>query len=104
MNWMMKNNSLLAMIFVMTVLIELASAVQAQDASASKPGIRNPCLICHGKKDFKKVKEDGSVKKLYVNEEELAQSMHAEKRCIDCHSDVTLLPHAKKPNRVTCSH
>jgi len=65
--------------------------------------IENPCLLCHGKSNFKKINANGSVRLLYVNADELKKSVHSDKKCIDCHSDIVSLPHPVKLTRVVCS-
>ncbi len=62
------------------------------------------CLICHGKLGFKKVKETGKVKRLYVDTEKLNNSVHKDKKCTDCHYNVESIPHQDTPGRVNCQH
>ena len=47
--------------------------------------------------------EPATRPELYVVHGDLASSMHAELRCIDCHTDAEQLPHAAKLNRATCA-
>jgi len=63
------------------------------------------CLICHGKKDFKVEKEDGSIQLLYVDESKIRSSPHTKNSCQDCHSDIveiTALGHKKIVKKVQC--
>ncbi len=60
------------------------------------------CMICHGKKDFKKVREDGQVIHLYVDLKEIEESVHGKKICTDCHYDVIEIPHKETPKKVRC--
>ena len=60
------------------------------------------CTICHGKPTFKKVLASGQVVSLYVNEEVLAETVHWEKKCVDCHADVEEIPHREPPKKVSC--
>lgn len=61
------------------------------------------CSICHGKPDFKKVLENGKVVSLYVDEAELANSVHAGRRCEECHRDIVEIPHRGSIQRVDCT-
>jgi hypothetical protein len=63
------------------------------------------CLICHGKPDFKVIREDKSVRMLFVDENEIKSSIHPNHKCQDCHADITeitALGHTKTVKRVNC--
>jgi len=59
------------------------------------------CLICHGKKDFGIV-EEGRFKSLFVDYKELKNSVHRKFTCVQCHNDVRVIPHLKKPKKIHC--
>ena len=64
------------------------------------------CLICHGKKDFRIQREDGSFQKLYVDENTIKNSPHYNNTCQDCHSDIveiTALGHKTDVKKVQCT-
>lgn len=61
------------------------------------------CLICHGKPDLKKVLKSGRVISLYVDEDELRGSVHAERRCGECHVDIIEIPHKGRIKTVDCT-
>ncbi|MBI2837124.1 MAG: hypothetical protein HYX75_02345 [Acidobacteria bacterium] len=61
------------------------------------------CMICHGKRDFRKILDSGEVRSLYVDLNMLQKSVHAKRICVDCHSDVVEIPHAEPPKRVSCT-
>ena len=61
------------------------------------------CDVCHGKPDFKRVLKSGRTQSLYVDREAMATSVHAGKRCIDCHVDVVEIPHTTPPQPVNCT-
>ncbi|MEW5806277.1 MAG: hypothetical protein AB1756_02860 [Acidobacteriota bacterium] len=61
------------------------------------------CMICHGRKDFKKVREDGQVIKLHVDQGGIIGSVHKNKICTDCHYDVVEIPHKDTPTKVRCT-
>ncbi|MFQ5893001.1 MAG: cytochrome c3 family protein, partial [Nitrospinota bacterium] len=61
------------------------------------------CTICHGKPAFKKVLASGRVVSLYVDEAVLSESVHMERKCVDCHADVVEIPHRNPPTTVNCT-
>ncbi len=61
------------------------------------------CTICHGKVGFKKIDAAGKTRILYVDEDEIARSIHGKKTCTDCHFDVVEIPHRTRPERVQCT-
>jgi predicted CXXCH cytochrome family protein len=62
------------------------------------------CLECHKKPDVHMV-VDGREKSLFVNKEDLAQSVHNELTCVKCHSDVKPSLHrpCETAGKVACS-
>jgi hypothetical protein len=60
------------------------------------------CLTCHGKIDFKKTMPSGKVLELFVDPMRLRLSVHKERKCVDCHADVTEVPHPALPQKVNC--
>lgn len=60
------------------------------------------CLTCHGKPGFKKVLPSGKVLELFVDPMRLRLSIHKDRKCVDCHADVTEVPHATLPQKVDC--
>ncbi|MBF0142733.1 MAG: cytochrome C [Magnetococcales bacterium] len=54
------------------------------------------CLECHGAKNFGTPKGKGTAfgrRELTVDVKKLARSAHAERRCVECHTDVREIPH-----------
>jgi hypothetical protein len=60
------------------------------------------CMICHGKKEIKTQVAPGKYKSLYIDYKEFRSSVHGEKACTDCHTDVVMIPHPRKPKRIHC--
>jgi hypothetical protein len=59
------------------------------------------CLECHQEKGFAK-EVGGKQVSLYVDSGVLASSVHGQRRCVDCHSDVTDLPHSENLKPASC--
>jgi hypothetical protein len=73
-----------------------AAQLQPRDPNAS-------CLLeCHGQPDFKEEVAPGRFRSLYVDYEQLKVSVHREKLCVDCHTDVTAIPHLRRPEKLHC--
>ncbi|UCD63907.1 MAG: cytochrome c3 family protein [Candidatus Zixiibacteriota bacterium] len=59
------------------------------------------CLICHGKTDHHKIEATGRRVSLYIDTSVIAASVHAGKKCTDCHADIVDIPH-KTVAKVNC--
>ncbi|MBI5342663.1 MAG: hypothetical protein HZB63_05020 [Deltaproteobacteria bacterium] len=51
------------------------------------------CTLCHGKTEFRKILVDGKIRELFVTADSLKGSVHEKKTCVDCHFDVSEIPH-----------
>lgn len=87
--------SITSILILGTVLAFLPAPLRAQE------DIR--CLTCHGKPDFKKTLPSGKVLELFVDPMQLRLSVHKDRKCVDCHADVTEVPHPAIPQKVNCS-
>jgi hypothetical protein len=89
-------------------LLLLASSGGAQPAPAAPLAApagaaeSRQCSICHGRREFKKVELDGSIRPLFIDSGELKRSIHAKWQCTDCHADVEKIPHADELASVNC--
>ncbi len=64
------------------------------------------CLICHGKTDFSVKRDNGTTKSLFVDENQLKSSPHANITCYDCHNDIveiSAIGHKKDVKTVQCT-
>lgn len=59
------------------------------------------CQICHSKQEIQRTEETGRKVPLYVDEDILHKSVHADKECTDCHNDIVEIPH-KSVKKVNC--
>ena len=59
------------------------------------------CMICHGKSELARTERTGRKVPLFVDSTVLDHSVHAEKKCTDCHVDVVVIPH-QAPEKVNC--
>lgn len=59
------------------------------------------CLSCHGKPDFKVLRENEAVS-LYVSEEAISGSVHRGARCTSCHEGAAEVPHRQNLAMVQC--
>ncbi|MGZ8265894.1 MAG: cytochrome b/b6 domain-containing protein [Burkholderiaceae bacterium] len=87
--------------------VDAAKAADAKPAEAKAaepaPKIDNVvCLGCHGNEGFGVPGPDGKMRELHVTKDKFEASVHGKRMCIECHTDITAIPHEKKPLRVSC--
>jgi cytochrome b subunit of formate dehydrogenase len=88
---------------------EAAAATAAPDSkpadtkSAEAPKFENAmCLGCHGNEGFAMPGPDGQPRQLHVVKDKFEESVHGKRLCVECHKDITEIPHAKKVRKVSC--
>ena len=72
---------------------------------AAQPAGKFPnevCLSCHGNEGFAAPGPDGRMRALHVVQDRFAQSVHGKRLCVECHKDITDIPHQKGVLRVSC--
>jgi hypothetical protein len=57
------------------------------------------CLGCHGMDGFAMPADDGSMRQLHVSKDSFNKSVHAKRRCVECHKDIQQIPHRKNIDR-----
>jgi cytochrome b subunit of formate dehydrogenase len=67
-------------------LFAAPAAAQAIDSSV--------CLGCHGNQGFEAPGPDGKSRPLHVIPEKFEKSVHGKRQCVECHSNITEIPHA----------
>jgi cytochrome b subunit of formate dehydrogenase len=84
-----------------------ADRTNAQNAPAVIAQVGNPandaCLSCHGNPNFSAPGADGKIRSLHVIKDRFGQSVHGKRQCVECHTDITEVPH--KPgvtHKVSC--
>jgi predicted CXXCH cytochrome family protein len=82
--------------FVLALL--LATTTQAPpQGTAAAPDV-DTCLSCHSEKAMSKTLPSGETRSLYIDGAVFERSVHGGKlSCVDCHSDMTEIPHASRP-------
>ena len=64
------------------------------------------CLGCHGNEGFAAPGKDGEMRPLHVIRDKFGKSVHGKRSCVECHTDITEIPHKKgvthTVNCVTC--
>lgn len=82
----------------------LTFGVFPHSGEAQEIAVKN-CSICHGKQSYKRiVRKSGEIEDLFVDEKVLANSVHHNRTCNDCHADITTVPHEDyKPQPVDCT-
>jgi cytochrome b subunit of formate dehydrogenase len=83
----------------------IARAADAASGTGNAPAaIDNAiCLSCHGNEGFSVPGANGRTRSLHVVGDKFKQSVHAKRLCVECHKDITAIPHDKVgPLRVGC--
>ena len=79
-----------------------AAAAKVSDPAAEKPDAAT-CLGCHGNKGFEVPGTNGKPRQLHVNADKFGKSVHGKQLCVDCHKDITEIPHqAGVSHKVSC--
>jgi predicted CXXCH cytochrome family protein len=81
-----------------------ADAVTGKEAekSAEKPE-NATCLACHGIQDFSTTDANGRARSLHVVKDKFEKSVHGKRLCVECHKDITEIPHQKGvQHKVSC--
>jgi cytochrome b subunit of formate dehydrogenase len=81
-----------------------AKPAPAAAAPAEAPSLDNDtCFGCHGNEGFEMPGPDGKPRSLHVVRENFEKSVHGKRRCVECHRDITEIPHQKTaPLKVSC--
>lgn len=98
-----KINSILFAILATFILYSALTMIMSATDSIKVPEENDECLMCHDDKELRgKVK--GKNISMYVNPKHLFGSVHAEAKCIDCHTDLigADLPHEDDLKPATC--
>jgi cytochrome b subunit of formate dehydrogenase len=70
------------------------TAVAQEDAPANAT-----CLACHRIETLSAPLPNGDTQQLYVSPEDFEASVHGSRSCVECHKDVTQIPHRKGVDR-----
>lgn len=60
------------------------------------------CYECHGEQDLTTEDEQGNERSLFTDENIFSTSIHGEFECIDCHADISEVPHEDRLEKVDC--
>jgi cytochrome b subunit of formate dehydrogenase len=84
---------------------EPANRTEAAEPAAGHSA-NGGCLACHGNEGFAAQDAAGENRPLHVIQDRFADSVHGGRNCVDCHTDITEVPHRKGESRtvncVTC--
>ena len=60
------------------------------------------CLMCHGIAGFGVKQPDGTMRSLSVDKDKFEHSVHGGRQCVECHTNITQVPHAPVQVQVSC--
>ncbi|MDH3317929.1 MAG: cytochrome C [Gammaproteobacteria bacterium] len=92
---------------VQHILTAQAPSAKSAEPVAAEPAAVKPdnatCLGCHGNEGFAMPGADGKMRSLHVRQENFESSVHGKRQCVECHKDITQIPHQKVAQRkVSC--
>ena len=100
----LKSTSLLHLkALFLTVFLTTAMQVPMSGPAYAEPD--NPklandrCLKCHGRENFTRKTESGEERQLHVDADRFKASVHGGRDCVNCHQDITKVPHNKGVER-----
>ncbi len=73
----------------------LADTTRAQDNGPAN----TTCLSCHRIEGLSAPMANGEKRKLHVSPDDFEQSVHGKRSCVECHKDITKIPHRKGIDR-----
>ena len=77
------------------------SGAAAQNGENKIPA--ETCLGCHGIQGFGVPDANGQMRNLYVDKDKFKNSVHGKWQCVDCHKQITQVPHEKLDRvKVSC--
>ncbi|HLE93563.1 MAG TPA: hypothetical protein VI543_03150 [Sulfuricaulis sp.] len=81
-----------------------AQAASGEGAAQAAERPQNPmCLACHGNAGFAVPGADGKPRPLHVMKEKFEASVHGKRLCVECHKDISEIPHQKiGQHKVSC--
>jgi cytochrome b subunit of formate dehydrogenase len=77
-----------------------AAAQPVSQATAKIP--KEVCLGCHSIPGFSVPRPDGKMRSLFVDVQKFTHSVHGGRDCVDCHTNITTVPHQPVEIRVDC--
>jgi cytochrome b subunit of formate dehydrogenase len=99
----MRARRLVPVPFMWFLLCAIALATAQVRAAEAPPGFDNAvCQSCHGIENFGVPDAEGKLRLLHVNNERFEHSAHGKRQCVECHQDITTIPHEKTLLRVSC--
>ncbi|OGA03903.1 MAG: cytochrome C [Betaproteobacteria bacterium RIFCSPLOWO2_02_64_14] len=76
--------------------VRAAESAEAKEAAPAAPKFENEmCLGCHGNEGFSAPGANGKTRSLHVVKDKFGKSVHAKRFCVECHKDITEIPHEK---------
>ena len=78
-----------------------SAAAPAVPAADERPD-NETCLSCHGSEGMEADGPDGRKRKLHVDGERFGKSVHGKRLCVECHKNITEVPHQPVQVLVSC--
>ena len=84
-------------------IVGVSGPAAAQATSAAPASIPSEvCEACHSIVGFSVTRPDGTTRSLSVDVEKFKHSVHGGRQCVECHTNITTVPHQPVEIRVNC--
>ena len=93
----------LAVLLTLGILALGSASLPAAAQSAAPAKIpKQVCLACHSIPGFGIPGPDGKMRSLYVDPQKFEHSVHGARDCVECHTNITTVPHPHVEIQVDC--
>ncbi|MDP2783821.1 MAG: hypothetical protein Q8O38_04415 [Sulfurimicrobium sp.] len=92
--------------FKTRVILFFAALLLCGMAGVSNAEDELNCVLCHKHRGLSRIDENGNFRLFYINEALFEEGPHVRVKCMDCHRDISKIPHdpAKKVDCTTECH
>jgi len=89
--------------WLMSVFFGVATLLLPAAESAAQVLENETCLVCHGNEGFSVPGADTKPRNLHVIADKFGKSVHGKRLCVECHKNITAIPHEPGTQvRVSC--
>ena len=81
------------------ILTALQGLFAATGVAQENGPANSTCLACHRMESLAVPLPNGDKRQLYVSPDDFEQSVHGKRSCVECHKDITKIPHRKGVDR-----
>lgn len=99
-----QNSKLISFFILLSVFCLLTSVYASVPISLKSSEDNKICVVCHRKQNLNKTLPSGKIVSLFVDENIFNLSVHKERMCTECHSEIKEIPHKAEIKIVSCTN